>query len=441
MTAADRAARAQARRVHRGLLAIVIALVVVTGIGVFSLWPDRDAIPDVGDFESQELVEGVIRAIEVTEADYDDPIVGRTDTLLINVDVSTGPEAGDDVEISTIAKGLPPLDVGDRVLMARSIFEDGDGNEVIDYFLADFPRRSALWRLGLLFAVTVIAVGGWHGVRSLISLGLSMAIVTQFILPAILSGANPSMVALFGAMAVMLVTLYLTHGVNVVTTAAVLGTTAALLLTIALGVYFIDSTSLTGLTSEEVQLANFLIPDLDLRGLVLAGLIIATLGVLDDVTIAQASTVFQLHRADDHLGTRELFTRAMVVGRDHISSTVNTLVLAYAGASLATLLVFTTGGLPVGEIIASEVIAEEIVKTIVGSLGLIAAVPAATLLAAFAVSAGILPDGDLHDHAHGNTPPPPPRPARPERPKDERLPGELPTKVAPWPAPIDSEDF
>jgi amino acid transporter len=167
----------------------------------------------------------------------------------------------------------------------------------------------------------------------------------------------------------------------------------------------IDRGHITGFGSEEAVLARFAVAGLDLQGLVLAGLIIATLGVLDDVTISQASTVFALHDTDPRLGWPALFARAMKVGRDHIASVVNTLFLAYAGASLALLVLFSTGGLPVAQILNAEVLAEEIVKTVVGSLGLIAAVPLTTALAAAVAvrrPAGVgAPAGDRHGHAHG----------------------------------------
>jgi uncharacterized membrane protein len=235
-------------------------------------------------------------------------------------------------------------------------------------------------------------------------------------------------------MGVMILTLYLTHGIDQMTTAAVVGTSLALAVTIGFGLYFIDRAALTGFSSEEASLARFAVEGLDLRGLVLAGLIIGALGVLDDVTVSQASTVFTLHDTDPRLGVRGLFARAMKVGRDHIASTVNTLFLAYAGASLALLVLFSTGGLAVGEIVNSEIMAQEIVKTLVGSLGLISAVPATTLLAATlavrrspaAVAASRARYGDDdHGHApHGHAPrgAPPPDPGA----DPVRAPGEPP---------------
>jgi hypothetical protein len=230
--------------------------------------------------------------------------------------------------------------------------------------------------------LAVVLIGRWHGLRSLLGLGLSLMIVIVFVVPAILAGQSPPLVALVGAVAVMIVTLYLAHGVNEMTTAAIVGTTGALVLTVGLGLWFIDRSKITGYASDDALFASFAVQGLDLQGLVLAGLIIAALGVLDDVTVSQASTVFALHDTDRTLTWSALFARAMRVGRDHIASVVNTLFLAYAGASLALLVLFSTGGVGTAEIVNSEIIAEEIVKIIVGSLGLIAAVPLTTALAA-----------------------------------------------------------
>jgi uncharacterized membrane protein len=192
-------------------------------------------------------------------------------------------------------------------------------------------------------------------------------------------------------------------------------------LTVLLGMFFIDRGRITGFASDDAVFARFAVEGLDLQGLVLAGLIIAALGVLDDVTISQASTVFALHDTNRSLTWTELFARAMKVGRDHIASVVNTLFLAYTGASIALLLLFYTGGVPVLEIVNSEVLAEEIIKTVVGSLGLIAAVPFTTALAASVAvgrPADAPPLGVGHHHGPGLTPTPPPR-RRVAGPRDE----------------------
>jgi uncharacterized membrane protein len=190
-------------------------------------------------------------------------------------------------------------------------------------------------------------------------------------------------VALSAAVVIMAVTLYLTHGVRAKTTAAVMGTLIALALTVGLSWAFIELASLTGLSDEEARLASVSVGGLSLRGLLLAGIIIGTLGVLDDVTMAQSSTVFELRRADPQAGFGRLFGGAMAVGRDHVAATINTLFLAYAGASLPLLILFSSSPDPLPVIASSEVVAVEIVRTLVGSIGLMASVPVTTALASW----------------------------------------------------------
>lgn len=352
-------------------------LIVVTVAGMVWLWPRAGSLPEFGP-APEPYVDGVVVTVEPYQAEADPDYGVSGEAAIFTVDVVSGPDRGDTVTIDTLTDGLPPIEPGDQVKLIRSSVE----GQPTQYFIGDFKRTGALWWLAALFVLVVLAVGRWHGLRSLVGLGLSLLVITRFVVPAILAGRPPGLVALFGATAVMILTLYLSHGIDQMTTSAVVGTALALGVTIGLGLFFIDRAALTGFSSEEANLARFAVENLDLRGLVLAGLIIGALGVLDDVTVSQASTVFTLHDTDPRLGVRGLFLRAMKVGRDHIASTVNTLFLAYAGASLALLVLFSTGGLGVGEIVNSEIMAQEIVKTLVGSLGLIAAVPATTVLAA-----------------------------------------------------------
>lgn len=364
-----------ASRTRRNLTIVVGAVTALVILGMAVLWPGEVPAPEqVG----APLIDATITSIQEYEG-VAEPTFGLSGrSAIIGAELSSGVDRGTTVLLDTQLDGLPPVAVGDRVKLTS--FDDGTG--VTDYFIADFERTPALIWLALLFVVVVLAVSGWQGARSLVGLAFSLLVITRFVVPAILTGESPWLVALVGGMAVMLATLYLAHGISVQTTSAVIGTTVALVVTVGLGLVFIDQAALTGFSSEEANFARVALGDLDLRGLVLAGLIIATLGVLDDVTVSQASTVYALHDTDPSLTVRTLMARAMRVGRDHIASTINTLFLAYAGASLALLIVFSTGGLGIREIVNSEVLAEEIVKTIVGSIGLISAVPVTTFLAA-----------------------------------------------------------
>ncbi|MFA9430589.1 YibE/F family protein [Egicoccus sp. AB-alg2] len=364
-------------RTHRWLLAVVGVLLVATVVGMVALWPAPRDVPDQAPLEDRYTA--VIRDLEVVPGEID-PMLGISgDEVVLQAELLEGPDAGTTTTIRAAADGYPNFRVGDRIeVQVANIGGEGESG----YFVADFQRLPALGMLLGLFVLAVLAIGRWHGLRSLVGLALSLLIVVRFVVPAILAGSSPFLVALVGSIAVMIVTLYLAHGVNPMTTAAIVGTSAALLLTILLGVLFIDQASITGFSSEEAGMVRFTVEGIDLRGLVLAGLIIAALGVLDDVTVSQASTVFALHDTDRTLPWRSLFGRAMKVGRDHIASVVNTLFLAYAGASLTLLVLFSTGGVPVLELVNAEILAVEIVKTVVGSLGLIAAVPITTALAA-----------------------------------------------------------
>jgi len=207
----------------------------------------------------------------------------------------------------------------------------------------------------------------------------------RFMLPAILSGKNPVAVAVVGAAAIMFVALYLAHGINARTTTAVLGTVGALFLTGVLAWIFVTGTHLTGMATEESGLLAASLSGVSLKGLLLGGIVIGSLGVLDDVTVTQASAVWELHRANPSYGFQRLYAAGLRIGRDHIASTVNTLVMAYAGASLPLLVLFTLSSRRLGDVLTSELVAQEIVRTLVGSIGLVAAVPITTALAAFVV--------------------------------------------------------
>src|SRR5829696_3023408 len=248
----------------------------------------------------------------------------------------------------------------------------------------------------------VVVLGRWRGLRSLIGLAISLLIVAKFIVPAILSGHDAVAVAIVGALAIMLVTILLTHGIGAKSLAAVLGTTLSLVLTIALAELFTGLSNLSGFASDQATLLTVGQEQLSFHGLIVAGMVIGALGVLDDVTVSQASTVMALRATDPTQRFRELYSRALSVGRDHVTATVNTLVLAYVGAALPTVLLFSVAGMSFGDALNTESIAQDVVATLVGSIGLIAAVPITTALAAiFAIrlsTADIAQAADGHHH-------------------------------------------
>ncbi len=269
-----------------------------------------------------------------------------------------------------------------------------------EYSFSDFQRHQPLLWLALAFALVVVGAARFRGVRALVGLVASLAMIVFFVVPAIADGRPPLQVAAFGGLGVMLLTIPLVHGGGAKSLAACLGTAAALLLTLGLADLFTHLAHLSGLTSDEavyLQSAT----GLSVRGLLLAGMVIASLGVLGDTTVTQASLVIALRRTSPELGFTGLVKHAMSVGHDHIAATINTLVLAYAGASLPLLIVFSVGGTSFGSAVNGESVAEPIVAMLVGSIGLIAAVPLTTALAALLVLR--VPErslGSAHVHAH-----------------------------------------
>ncbi|MFJ8008903.1 YibE/F family protein [Streptomyces fagopyri] len=275
------------------------------------------------------------------------------------------------------------LHQGEKVVVAYEPSAPKD----LQYSVTDVNRKFPMALLAGIFALAVVVVGRLRGLMALIALAVSFLILTLFILPAILEGANPLVVAVVGASAIMLIALYMCHGLSARTSVAVLGTLLSLVLIGVLGSGFIGWAALTGNTDDNTGLIHGLYPSIDMSGLLLAGVIIGSLGVLDDVTVTQTSAVWELHEANPTMGWRGLYRAGIRIGRDHIASVVNTLVLAYAGAALPLLLLFSIAQSSVGAVANSELVAEEIVRTLVGSIGLVASVPVTTALAALVVSA------------------------------------------------------
>lgn len=298
------------------------------------------------------------------------------------------------------------LQTGDTVLVTIGSRPDG----VLTVYFADFVRSNSLLWLTVIFILTILLISRWKGLRSLLSMAFSLMVIIGYIIPKILSGGDPLLVSVTGSVILLGVTLYLTYGWNLKTHAAVLSMILVLLITGALAGLFVVVTRLTGSGDENALfLLQMLNTQINLRGLLLGGMIIGALGVLDDLVTTQASAVFELHHANEALGFRPLFNSAMRIGQDHVAATVNTLVLAYAGASLPMLLMFSLARGNYGNLINFEFIAEEIVRTLVGSLGLIAAVPLTTAIAIlFALRADSLgkwrqflgPEGSGMSHNH-----------------------------------------
>ncbi|MEU5300821.1 YibE/F family protein [Streptomyces noursei] len=301
----------------------------------------------------------------------------------VTVKVTTGENAGRTFQTVVTPDALRHYTTGQDVVVSYSPKAPKD----LQYAVTDVDRTVPMWMLAAIFACAVVIVGRLRGVLALVALAASFGVLTLFILPAILQGSDPLVVAVIGGSAIMLIALYMCHGLTARTSVAVLGTLASLLLIGLLGTVFINWALLTGNTDDTTGLVHGLYPNIEIHGLLLAGIIIGSLGVLDDVTVTQTAAVWELKEADPTAGWRKLYGAAMRIGRDHIASVVNTLVMAYAGASLPLLLLFSIAQSSVGTVATSEVVAEEIVRTLVGSIGLVASVPVTTLLAALVVAA------------------------------------------------------
>lgn len=375
-----------APQVQRVLLVALAPFALGTVLGLIILWPN-DRLDVGGTQLPAQRFDAVVRQVDPRSCP-DVPGQENFRCTRATVEITEGSDSGDSFKFDYSS---PPnaraIEEGDRVVVGRADLPENQGSGT-QYFFLDFDRRAPLLALGVLFAVVVVALSRWRGLAALAGLGVSLLVLVKFVLPAILAGESPLLVACVGGAAIMFLALYLAHGLNATTTVAVLGTLLSLLVTGLLSVLFVGVSSFTGSGSEEAVFLQITQQQVNLEGLLLASIIIGTLGVLDDVTVTQASAVWELHRANPSYGIKRLYQAGIRIGRDHIASTVNTLVLAYAGASLPLLILFTLANRSFGELVTTEVVAEEVVRTLVGSIGLVASVPVTTGLAAFVVSRG-----------------------------------------------------
>ncbi|MER7535482.1 YibE/F family protein [Streptomyces sp. NPDC097704] len=390
------------RHLRKVIAAILIPFATAVVVGLAVLWPGgAPAHERTGVGFDRQTQQGKVVSVEHVDCKSVNaaqvPPTGDTSTPegreaadgrqgqceKATVEVTTGPDQGRRF-VEIVQPDAPrQLDEGQGVVVAYA----PDAPHDLQYSVTDVNRKLPLALLAGIFAVAVVVVGRMRGVMALVALAVSFLVLTYFILPAILEGSNPLVVAVVGSSAIMLIALYMCHGLSARTSVAVLGTLISLLLIGLLGSLFVGWTSLSGNTDDYTGLIHGLYPGIDMSGLLLAGIIIGSLGVLDDVTVTQTSAVWELHQADPGMGPRGLYRAGIRIGRDHIASVVNTLVLAYAGAALPLLLLFSIAQSSMGTVANSELVAEEIVRTLVGSIGLVASVPVTTVLAALVVSA------------------------------------------------------
>ena len=383
---------------RRGLVAVVVVALVLGLVAVVVWWPRGDA-PQLYVGADREFVDSTVTGVEVTECSSIDIPDARTGCQIITAEVTSGEVAGliATFRIYETDFDTPELSVGDGVVLQRNPVVDAS----VAYSFSDFQRTTPLVWLVVLFVVVVVAFGRLAGVRALLGIAVSFAVIFLFLLPSLLRG-NPALpVAMAATVVIAVAVLYLAHGVRTSTTVALVGTLASLVVVAVLAQVFVEVTHLTGLAELESQILRVSAGAVDLRSLLVAAMVIGALGVLDDVTVTQVSTVVELRRSRPEVSRRELYTSAIRVGRDHIASTVNTLVLAYAGASLPLLLVFLESDRPWSRIATTEVVAVEIVRTLVGSIGLVLAVPITTGLAAALLAGGDEATGPPDEQSDG----------------------------------------
>ena len=367
----------------RRVLAGVVPLLGVVIAAMVWLWPDTAPrqLPPAG---AQQL-SGTVTAIKAQTCPPTpqgegakpggqavQPVCGTADIRL-----GDGPSARTVTSALPSGVGAPSLAIGDDVVVDYT----ADTREDLRYQIADYQRGTQLWVLLAAFALAIVAFGRWRGLTALAGLGITFAVVLLFVIPAILAGRQPLLVAIVGSAAIVLTVLYLTHGLGRATSVAVAGTLASLTLTGVLSYLAVEATQLSGVADETSSLLGQLY-GVNMRGLLLAGILIGSLGVLDDVTVTQAVTVQELSEANPDYGFSELYRAATRVGRAHIASVINTIILAYAGASLPLLVLITAVRDPLGQVLSDQLVATELVRSAVGTIGLIAAVPITTALAA-----------------------------------------------------------
>jgi len=335
----------------------------------------------VGELPKEERLEG--KVTQIVEESQIIPAGAKELQLYQKLEILITKGSLKDKKI-TIENGKLPMSnlqkykSGDELVISYG--KDFEGNDT--FYISDYIRRGSLLWLFIIFIICTVVIAKWRGLLSLLGMGISFFVIYSFILPKISTGSNPVEIAILGSLIIIPVSFFLSHGLNKKTVVAIAGTLIALMITGVLATMFVESAQLTGFASEEAGfLQTIKQGSVNIKGLLLAGIIIGVLGVLDDITISQSAIVFQLKETNEKLGFFELYKRAMNVGQDHISSMVNTLVLVYTGAALPLLLLFIDNPHPFSEIVNYEIIADEVVRTLVGSIGLILAVPITTVIA------------------------------------------------------------
>lgn len=345
-----------------------------------------------------EEVQAIVRAEVLEIVSEREELIMGTDAVANMQTVSARLEEGENAgDVILFESDLLQLREGDNVYLTH--VRDIDGREI--YVLKDVDRSNGLILLLVLFVALLLLFAGWQGVRALGSLTLSILGIVFVLLPALLAGYDPILISLLISGVILALALFGTHGFTALSSIAYFGTVSAVLATSALAWWFVGALRLSGYGSDASVYLNFATRgELDLAGLLLGSIIIGVLGVLDDISITQASVVCQLRLANASLSVVELYRRAIKVGRDHVGSLVNTLALAYVGAALPLVLLFSTSESPLYFTLNQEVIAAELARILIGSIGLILAVPLTTAIAAWWFGGREVHDTEGNHHGH-----------------------------------------
>ncbi len=366
-------------------------IAVITLAAMIWLWPSEDiSVPEQPGSADQLNGEIVSIEREPCPQQLEEDVNGCGTT---RVKITKGDAEGETVTAPLPnGPGAPQIAEGDQVVLITSTTPDGDVFSVVDH-----QRGKGLWILAAAFALALVAFGRLRGLTALFGLAVTFGVLLFFVVPAILAGESPLLIAIVGSAAIALTVLYLTHGFSLSTTVAVLGTLISFALTGVLSAIAVSALHLTGIV-DDISASLGLTHSVNMQGLLLAGIVIGSLGVLDDVTVTQAATVAEVAHANPAYGVRELYRAGTRVGRSHIASVVNTIILAYAGSSLPLLILIIANNESVGTVLTDQIVAQEIVRSVVGTLGLVAAVPVTTALAALVVRRAATEDPTTEPH-------------------------------------------
>jgi uncharacterized membrane protein len=412
------------RKANRILAAVLVPLTLLTLAAMAALWPSGSkegltlanpyaAAPGV-TFDTGRIQRVVTESCTQAPA-TDSPAQGTTDggsqctfaftepdkggnpvKVVINPDIakSHGVKVGDNIRYLNLSNAQAAATGADAPAAQGSP----------SYIFVDFVRTMPIILLAILYAVVVVAVARWRGLRALIGLVGAYFVLGSFMLPGLVEGKPPLLLALVGSTVIMIGVLYFAHGFSARTSTALLGTIFGLGITALLAAWATDAANLAGVGSHDAATLVNISDNISISGIILCGLIISGLGVLNDVTITQSSAVWELYELAPNTSARKLFSSAMRIGRDHIASTVYTIAFAYAGAALPILIIVMLYNRPLGEALTSAELSEEVIRTLVGSIGLVLAIPVTTLIAVLVVKAtGVRSAGVPDQQSRGRT--------------------------------------